>query len=315
LRNTKILNKTNKITNIFLSSKSKFDTNDNVNIILSPEFYWTRIFEINIKSKKEITTILPTLFEEFTYIDELKFYYKHIEDNQYLCFAYDETKIIQALTNANLSTKQIEAIYFGQIELESIIDKNNPCVKVDGTCLSFIDNLLVQIPCILNANIENKISIDNIELSKHKININSTSKYIDSKIANKLSVLLIILIIINFSKVYINMDNSSKIDNNLDKIKTENNMPATSIQTKSIIQSLSKKSKQQLKMRTAIKYIFNIKNISKSKIVKLELKDNTITCKFLNANNKNKIENYISKKYKIVKNKIYNKELTIGFKI
>ena len=54
----------NKSTKIFLSSNTKIYETSKVDIILSPEFYWVRIFEIPVKNTIQAKAVLPTLFED-----------------------------------------------------------------------------------------------------------------------------------------------------------------------------------------------------------------------------------------------------------
>jgi len=143
-----IFNSKDKL-NLFLHSKSSFDILSGVNIILSPEFYWVRKFDLPMASTKEVLSALPSLFEEFIDVTDKKFYVKKLEDKRYLCFAYDEQNIISGIKNANLSLSQINSIHFAQIELESIVDTSvQVCMKVSGVCLGFSNNILVYYFCI-----------------------------------------------------------------------------------------------------------------------------------------------------------------------
>ena len=171
--------------NIFLHSKTKLniDSKQRVNIILSPQLYWVRIFELPLNSTKEVLEVLPSLFEEFVKDDKLSYYTVKIEDKKFLSFAYDETKILNYIKQANLTLNQIAGVYFAQNEFASFVKNNQVCMRVDDVCLSFINDLLVQIPLMIKTDINNDLNIQNITLSKHKIYINSSSKYLDRKSA------------------------------------------------------------------------------------------------------------------------------------
>jgi len=132
-----------------------------------------------LDSKKEVLNALPSLFEEFVDISNLKFFTKKLENNKYLCFGYDESKITQAIKDSNLLQKQIKNIYFLQIELEDTLKTHEQtCMKVDGIYLTYIDNILVQIPPILKLDSDNVLNVDKIKLSKNILHLNFYTQYI-----------------------------------------------------------------------------------------------------------------------------------------
>ena len=88
-----------------LSKKEK------VNIILSPIFYWAKIFTIPIDSSKKALPLLANLFEDYFDTDGYSFYTVQLEENKYLAFAYDEFKIIHFLKKVKIPLKNIENIY------------------------------------------------------------------------------------------------------------------------------------------------------------------------------------------------------------
>jgi hypothetical protein len=304
--------------NIFLSSKLNvidLKNNQNINIILSPEFYWVRIFDLALNSQKDILKILPAMFEEFIYVDGLKFHTKKLADNKHLCFAYDEKKILENIKRLNIPKKNINGIYFAQIELHQIAKKNNQlCIKIDNICLSFIDDILVQIPCVLNAQIDNIIDIKTLELSKNKIYIESNSNFLEKKMTIILTILFLIFSTLNFVKSTIFYKSSNNIKKQIVKIKKDNKIPPTLIQTESITKKMQKDYEKQLKIREALEYIFLVKNDAKARVLSIKLKNDIFNIEIENKNS-NKIFKYISKKYKIRKKSLKNRILTIGFKI
>ena len=84
----------NKNSKIFLCSNTKIETSFKVDIILSPEFYWVRIFDIPVKNITQAKNVLPTLFEDIVdSISDLSYQVIKLEDNKYLCFAYINKRI------------------------------------------------------------------------------------------------------------------------------------------------------------------------------------------------------------------------------
>ena len=187
---------------------------------------------------------------------------------------------------------QINNVYFSQIELESIISSDTQsCMKVDNVCLSYIDGILAQIPLMMKVQINNNIEIKDLKLSNDKIYINSSSKYIDSKTSNKLSVLFIVMSIFVFIQVIINNQISSSIPNKIESIKIDKKLPASSIQMKSIIKTLEKQYNTQAKLRDKLKYILLSTNIKDGKIKLINIKDKKIIITYKNIK-KNKVVEY-----------------------
>jgi len=258
---------------------------------------------------------LPSLFEDFVDITNLKFYVKKLEDSKYLCFGYNESKILDILKTVNISLNQIKDIYFGQIELDSLVKTTTQtCMKVDNICLSYIDDILVQIPITLRVNINNDLNIDNIKLSKDKIYINSHSKYIEPKYSYILSLFFVLFSFIIFSKTIVNNNLAVDILENTNKVKIKYNMPNTMIQTKSIIKKLEKTFVKQSNIREAFYYLLSFKKQNNIQILDMQIKNNSIECK-LTDTTMVKIKQFIEKKYKISVSRKNDDIITIGFKI
>ena len=290
-----IFNSKDKL-NLFLHSKSSFDILSGVNIILSPEFYWVRKFDLPMASTKEVLSALPSLFEEFIDVTDKKFYVKKLEDKRYLCFAYDEQNIISGIKNANLSLSQINSIHFAQIELESIVDTSvQVCMKVSGVCLGFSNNILVQVPLQLQVNTNNDIDISSMKLSKYTISVSQSSKYITEKNSYLLSGIVVLFSLMLFIKVFINNNIVSSVPMQIDNIKQKYNMPSSTIQANSIMKKLNKISDKQIILREAYKYIFNFKSKYGGTMISCNYKNKSFIIKFKNIKAKVLVD-YLEKK-------------------
>ena len=268
-----------------------------------------------MNSTKDILNVLPSMFEDFVDITNLTFYTKKLEDGKYLCFGYEDSKILEVIKTSGITTNQIKGIYFGQIELENLVKTSNQtCMTIDNICLSYIDDILVQIPIVLNVSIDNDLDIDDIKLSKDKIYINSHSKYIESKYSYMLSLLFILFSTVIFSKVIANNNIISNIPKVKESIRTDYNLPSSMIQTKSIIKRLDKTIKNQYKIRDSLYYILSFKRTNSIQILNIKLTNNNFEIKLKNTT-LSKIKQFISKKYKILSSNENNKIITVRFKI
>ncbi|MEA3314817.1 MAG: hypothetical protein U9Q30_03025 [Campylobacterota bacterium] len=255
------------------------------------------------------------MFEDFIDIEEQSFYVKKLEDNKYLSFAYNDNKIIEAIKESNLTLSQVKNIYFAQIEFLSFYDEVNTHLKVDNINLSFIDNILVQIPSRLKINDNiSSLNIQNINLSKDNIYINASSKYLDSKSAYKLSIIFLLLSIFTFGKYFSNQEIIDKIPTQIENLKENSKMLSTSLQTNAVIKKLEKISLKQKGIREIFKYILLYKDNSKSVITSMEYLNNTINLEYDNVSAP-KLKVYLEKRYQLKKIVKKGSKVIVGIKI
>lgn len=283
-----------KSKKIFLCSDTKINETSKVDIILSPEFYWVRIFDIPVKNISQARAVVPTLFEDLLQdVTDLSYQVIKLETNKYLCFAYINQKIYEAIKQSGINLSLVNSIYFAQHEC-----KNFKQFYVDDKSFLYTqDEILVKIPKeLLSEKVDLKNYIENINLSANRVDIKLYSNFLTSKQINMILAFCLIFIVINFSKYFIYSNEISNLDKKMQDIKISNNLPNSMIQIDSIISSNKKIAQKEINKREAIYYIlsnndFEIKNI--------ELQNDILNIDFLNVNGK-KLEEYISKKYKII---------------
>jgi hypothetical protein len=257
------------IKTLFLTKISHYEYDEKINIILSPELYWVRIFDIPIKNKNDVVKVMPSFFESFLDVDNYKFYVIELEDNKKLCFAYDESLITKTIQDANLTLNQISNIFFAQTELNSL-----KLFNINDDCFSYQDEILVKIPKeFVDDDKVIKYDLDHIILSKNKIYIKTTNKYIDNKNLYILSFLFMILAFVNFGKSYINENNINALILKKANIKKEYKILPTMMQTKSMIRIIENKQKKQIELRDILKKAFNS---NKKKIKKISFNNGQV---------------------------------------
>jgi hypothetical protein len=303
-----------KYHNIFLHTKAHFTTDEKVNIILSPEFYWVRIFQLPLKSIKEVNKVLPSLFDEFTDTLDLSYYSKKLEDGKFLCFAYNHKRILDQMKDSNIASSQVHNIYFAQLELsETITNADSNIIKVDDIFFTLSDEIVVQVPQSLVPQQEiQSIDVSTISLSKNKIYFNAGSKYIDRKTFISSSIILVLLSVFTIAKIVSTNYEKGKYTEARQVLQEQYKLPPSMIQTRSIVSQFQSIKQEQLKLRQAVEYIyaFNLKN---SRIVSVKLKDNIFEVK-LDQNDIN-YKRYLEKKYKLDLAEFRNEILSIRFKV
>lgn len=299
----------NKSRKIFLSSNTKIYETSKVDIILSPEFYWVRIFEIPVKNTTQAKAVLPTLFEDLLLkVTDLSYQVIKLEENKYLCFAYINKKIFEAIKNSGINLSLVNGVYFAQNECKEF---RQFCVE-DKSFLYTNDEILVKVPNeVLSQKVEINEFLQNINLSSNKVDIKLYNNFLNQKQIYILMVVCLVVSFVNFSKYFSYSNEISKENEKIEEIKKANNLPSSMIQVDSIVNSNKKVAQNEIKKREALEYILSNGNFE---IKSLELQNDELSINFLNVD-KQKIEEFISLKYKIISSNSQNLILNIKVKI
>jgi hypothetical protein len=294
-----------KSKKVFLCSNMKIDEISKVDIILSPEFYWVRVFDIPVKNITQAKAVIPALFEDVLQeVSELSYQVIKSDENKYLCFAYINKKIFEAVKDSGINLSLVNAIYFAQNECR---DFRQFCVD-DKSFLYTSDDILVKVPNeVLTQKVVLNDFIENINLSSNKIDIKFYNNFLSSKQIYMVLIICTIISIINFSKYFVYKNEISKLDKKIEKIKVSNNLPSSTIQIDSIIKVNTKIAQKEINKREALFYILSNNSVDIKDII---LQGDVLDINLLNIDKK-KIEDYISKKYKIISSTSNNLILNI----
>ncbi|HFU75139.1 MAG TPA: hypothetical protein ENK66_02730 [Arcobacter sp.] len=285
---------------IFLQKKRSYNNiGNNINIILSPEFYWVRVFDIPIESKKEALNSLPMLFEDFIDIDGYKFYIVKLEKYKYLGFAYNEENIKDIIKEAGIAVKKVQNIYFAQNEFSSLIQNDTPII-IENKNYLFKDQILVQLPESFQIDSADELKVSEIKLSSDYFILNNFSKYISNKMAISLSLVILILSSLVFIKTLSIKNDITLYGEKIEDIKTQNELPPSLFQTKSILETLQKSEKKYLEFRKVLSYGINFKNISKGELVSIDTIGKKIVFTYFKIDER-KMKTHFSKEFKNVK--------------
>jgi len=117
-------------------------SNKNIDIIITPQFYFFLREELKIKLTYQAKQIAPALFDD--YLDENNYqYYVYKCDNQWCFFAYNIEEIITFLEDKGIKRHQIGKIFFAQElapYLKEAISLGNK------TALKSIDEVVTVVP-------------------------------------------------------------------------------------------------------------------------------------------------------------------------
>lgn len=298
-----------KSKRVFLSTNTKITSTQKVDIILSPELYWVRIFEIPVKSTTQARHVLPTLFEDIlTNVSELSYQVLKLEDNKYLCFAYLNKTIYGAIKKSGISLSLVDNIYFAQ----------NECVKLKEFTFdnkSFLyspDNVLIKVPNSMCLNsVDLNENINKLELSSNKVDIKLYNNVLSSKQIYSILGICLFICIINFYKFFDYESEINKFEQQINSIKKSSNLPVSLLQTNSILKKYSSIISKDVRKREFLEYVLSNNTF---KINNINLNKDIVTVNF-NSSDKIKVEKFIIKKYKIISSTINSLELKVKVKL
>lgn len=298
-----------KLEKIFLYQNRKIKVDSKVDIILSPEFYWVRIFDIPVKSLTQARHVLPTLFEDILETStELSYQVQKLDENKYLCFAYSNKKIFEEIKNSGISTSLVNCIYFAQNECKKFSQ-----FKIDDrTFLYTADDILVKVPnAIVTHAVDLDENINSIDLSNEKVDIKLYNNVLTSKQIYLIIAVLFIIAILNFYKLGDFKNETSKINEKIETLRQTSNLPSSMIQTNSIIKKYQTLVTSEVNKREAIEYILQNNDFNFESI---DLEKDVLIVSLLNTD-KRKAESYISKRYKIISSNVNALSLQIRIKL
>ena len=294
---------------LFLEKNTtKIIPNEKMSLILSPEFYWTRFFELPVKSVAAAIEILPDLFEEFLPFNNYSYQAIKLADRNFLCFAYNNDEIYNVIKKLKFPISLIKNIYFAQNEF-----KDYESFSLNETSYMYINTILVKVP--KNVNVKEIPVLDNnlqeLKLSKTKVALKLYKSLIDKKYLYLLLAFLFFLSSLNVLKILIYKAEMNKNKNEIQNIKKRYRLPSTMLQTKSIIKNYDKKIEENIKIRAQIKHLVFYKKIEKNIIFKKIKIENDSLIVYVNTVNSNKFKKYIEKKYSIKKAYFFKNTLRI----
>lgn len=295
----------NNSKKVFLSTNTKIASTVKVNIILSPELYWVRIFDIPVKNTTYARHVLPTLFEDvLSNTSELSYQVLKLEENRYLCFAYINKTIFEAIKKSGISLSLVDNIYFAQNECINLKEFNFD----NKSFIYSTDNILIKVPNYMPINpINLNENINKIQLTSHKIDIKLYNNVLSSKQIYSILVIILCICFINMYKFFDYENQITKIYNQLEIEKKQSKLPSSMLQTNSILKKYETMIKKDIKKRDFLEYLLSNK---KFKINKINLNKNIVFITF-NGSDKKRLQEYISKKYKIISNRANGLDIEI----
>lgn len=281
-----------KTDKIFLTKNSNYTISNKIDLIISPDFYWVRVFELPVKNVSQVKNVLPTLFEDLLE-ENFNFSYSAIklEDGKYLCFAYNNKEILDHIKKSGISLNFINSVYFAQTEL-------NEFKKFSFEDEKFIytqDDILVKLPIAIEDDFEDiKTKLESLKFSSNKVDLKLYNNVISSKQIKSLSIILGLFVILNLSIIFMYNSEISNIETKTKNFIAKNSLPNSQIQLNSIVNGYEKNIKIEQDKREILKFLSDNKKLN---VESFSIKDKIVEFKFTNKTLLSSIEKF-TKKYK-----------------
>jgi len=216
------------------------EINEPVNVILSPEFYWIKKVNLNIKSLKDLKKIAKNEFK--------------LDENQYIfdSFKINEIPFIIAFEknlNINIPKKYIHSIKIAQIEFF-----NYECITINkNKNLEKIDDLIFLLPKTKDCKKIDEV-LKEIKLSNKSFNIINNVNIDKTAVFFGILIFLIINISLIIQTLTIKKETNALIKQREKYLKSKS-LPTTNIQLKSILNNLKSEYKNQIKLKRSLEII------------------------------------------------------------
>ena len=285
---------------IYVDVNSKVDLEkygaNKVDIILSPSFYWVKEQVLPVKYLREVKPLLPSIFEDS--VPEGSYSYtafkSKTKENSFVLVAYSDKFILDTLSEIGIKSSQIRHIYLAQNEF----DKLEGNYKVDDEHIVVVkDGIVAQLPALLLPTSE-ELNLQDLKLSKSKIELVKFAHIIDPKSIFKLSIFLFILVLIVAAEYGMRSYEVKKLEAKKEEIFEKKHLKSTMFQNEALANKLKKRFKKQTKLRNYIENITKIPLANGELIKYLEVKSKKILfhIDIADSSEMTKIEKYLQSK-------------------
>ncbi len=280
-------------------------------VILSPEFYWVKKVNLPVKKIRAAKNLAESVYAGS--LPEGDFVYEVSKSgDEFIIIAYDKDKIAKEISKKFIKNAKVSAIYFAQNEFSEL----EGCCGVDeSNSLINLNSLILQVPRVCT---ESKKDINDYlkdkKLSKNRVTLSS---FEGSIIGTKELYLIasgVFLLFVSFSADLINYKGAIKeLEEQKSQIVAQNSLPQTSMQLKSIKQSLIKTYERQKKMRDEI-FALNGLNLQKGEFIEsinTNPKETVVVIKVSSKDREKDIKAKLLKTVKIKSANFANSRLTL----
>jgi len=239
---------------MFDTQSPSIETDELLDIILTPSFYWVKRVELPVKYIHEVRRLLPSLFEDI--LPEGEYSYSAYRDGDaYMIFAYDDKAIVRALNEKGIKTAQINKVYLAQSEFGSI----EKAIALGKDAVMLVQKgVLIKLPSHFSDETM-MLDLDRHKFSSHHIPLARYSHIADKKSMTLFASFMLILIlslVAEWSIVHAKMQDTVSTRDELFETYA---LKSTMMQNQAILDQLEERYDRQSKIRKISASLFDVK--------------------------------------------------------
>ena len=267
-----------KAKTVFIDTDSPIIVSEEqLDIVLSPAYYWVKRVTLPVKYLREVKKLLPSLFEDI--LPEGKYSYTAYRDGDaYMIFAYNDKAILDALSDKGIKSAQIRRIYFAQSEFS---DLERP-VSLGDDILVQQEGVIVKLPSLF-AEGAVPMHLEGHKCSSHNVVL---ARY--AHIADKSSLIwfmsfMVVLILLFGVEWGITNTKTAQIEAENSGVFEKYKLKSTMIQNEAVLQRLEKRYGEQVKIRTISKAVLGLRLGQGEKLERLDILESKVVVEISTA--------------------------------
>ncbi len=276
-------------------------------LILSPSLYWfvKEKMQIPLSQAKKIA---PSMFEGIAPSGEYSYHVEKVGD-EYWFFAYQDSQILNKLSELGIKPSQVTKVYPAQLALKDIQEP----VDAGDKILVNEQGTIIALPKSMFPIQAKELSQIQLELPKRSLPLRSyTNLVVSEDTLYRFSILVFIAIIAYAVETFVYKKDLATLSAKEQAIMHQYHLPPTTIQIKNIIASLEKVQKQQLAIREDLDTILRIplapteffRSLSFGKDIRFEIA-------LIDPKRAELIKNYLVKKIHVLDMQLRGKTLSV----
>jgi len=235
------------------SSMNEVNLDEEVDVMLSPEFYTLKKEALPVRYAYQAKRIAPSLFVGMLEEKTLYEYAVFKEKEQWMFIAYDTALIGAFLESKGIALKYLSKLFFAQ-QSAQMFDK--PLLLGGKNALVRVDDTVVIVPQIALDTEQEMLDFDIRFRPKKGITLASTKgSFLTTKQASLLGVLFLFLSILFFIEAQGYKKSSQEIEGELDAVLAQHPSLATQYTRDSILQKYQTLDSSERKKRERIKAV------------------------------------------------------------
>ncbi len=269
-------------TLVFIDTQSTVEpTEEMLDIILSPAFYWVKRLSLPVKYLREVKQLLPSVFEE-TLPEGTYSYSAYSEGDEYLAFAYSDKMILDMLAEKGVKASQINRVYFAQSEF----DRLDGTVKLDDSAVMMVEKgVVIKVPSIVSTS-SAALDMTGHKLSKQSIELARYAHIADRRSLMLFASFMVVLALLYTSEWLIVASKTSQISDEQSEVYAKYGLKSTRLQNEAVLKKLEKRYERQMALRAVSSKLLGVTLQKDEKVHAFEHKGNSVHVSYAVASQK-----------------------------